>query len=320
MIGRMGLRAAPMRGFARCLALLVLAATLTAGAVPAHAQNAIKILVNNEPITTYDIRNRAQLLKLTTGGKAGQQQAIEELIGERLKMQEAKRRGVTVSEREVSGAFATIAQRTKLTPANLEKALRQSGVDPATLKDRIRAELAWSEIVRARFRATVRVSEREVADALSKKAGTDVKAEQAIFSFELQPVVSVVPAKADKATEARALSQANAFRNQFTGCDNSLAVAKNLRGVVVKPKVLRDESQLGGDMGEEIAATEVGKATKPQRTDEGFQVVGICAKKTIQGHTKAAEDVRDELQNQRGEMMARQYLRDLRSISVIEYR
>lgn len=304
----------------RVAALAFAGAMMAVPASGALAQTAIKVLVNNEPVTSYDIDNRSRLLNLTTGGKAGRQQAVEELINDRLKLQEAKRRNINVADTEVQRAFATIAERAKLSPANLEKALRQSGVDPATLKARIRAEIAWGEVVRSRFRASVSVSEREVADALAKKTGTSQAAQQAVFSFELQPAISIVPAKATKAQEAQALNQANAYRSRFNGCDGSLEVAKSLKGVVVKARVLREEGQLGGEVGDAILATEAGKATKPIRTEEGYQIIGVCARKTIQGQTKAAEEVRDELSNQRGEMMARQYLRDLRALSVIETR
>lgn len=304
----------------RRLAAAFLAVFLVAGgAAPTLAQTAIKVLVNNEPITSYDISNRARLLKLTTGGKAGQKQAIDELIDERLKLQEAARRNLSVSDSEVDAAFASMAARAKLAPAQLEQALRQAGVDPATLKQRIGADIAWSEIIRARFRATVSVTEKEVAAALAKKGGEAAET-QTLSQYELQQIIFVVPAKAGKGTEAQMLKQANGFRSRFTGCENSLALARTLKGVVVKPNVRREESQLSGDLGKEIAATAVGKTTRPERIPEGYQVIGVCAKTALKGQPMGSDDVRAELSNERGELLARRYLSDLRADAVIEYR
>ena len=53
---------------------------------------------------------------------------------------------------------------------------------------------------------------------------------------------------------------------------------------------------------------------------EGFQILGVCAKNEIAGRTQAAEEVREELGSERGQLLARRYLRDLRSDAVIEYR
>ncbi|HSG94844.1 MAG TPA: hypothetical protein VLA28_04955, partial [Afifellaceae bacterium] len=62
------------------------------------------------------------------------------------------------------------------------------------------------------------------------------------------------------------------------------------------------------------------KATRPEKVAQGFQILGICAKRDLTGQTSASEEVRDELANERGARMARRFLRDLRSEAIIEYR
>jgi len=286
---------------------------------PAAAQTAIKVLVNEQPITTYDIRNRTGLLRLTTQGRAGRTQAIEELIDERLKMQEAARQRISVSDGQIDRAFGQIASRAKLTPAKLSQALRQSGVNPQSLKDRLRAEIAWSQIVRARFKATVKITERDVAEALAGKETAD-GAETGVSQFDLQPIIFVIPAKASKGYIDQRRREAEAFRSQFTGCDQALDQAKKLRGVVVKPKIRRTAENLQGPAGESVAETVVGKATRPEKVAQGFQLLGVCAKRDLAGQTMAAEDVRDKLSNERGSRMARGFLRVLRSNAIIDYR
>jgi len=287
---------------------------------PAVADSAIKVLVDDTPpITTYDIRNRAGLLRLTTRGRAGRSQAIEDLIDERLKMQEAARQRITITDAEVDRAFGQIASRAKLTPARLSQALRRSGVNPQTLKDRLRAEIAWSRIVRARFQATVKITERDVAEALAGKE-TTADADTGISQFDLQPIIFVIPAKASKGYIAQRRREAEAFRSRFAGCDQALDQAKKLKGVVVKPKTRRTSENLRGATGESIAQTEVGKATRPEKVPQGYQLLGVCAKRDLAGQSMAAEEVRDKLSNERGSRMARGFLRDLRANAVIEYR
>ena len=286
---------------------------------PAVAQTEIKVLVNEQPITAYDIRNRTGLLRLTTRGRAGRKQAIEELIDERLKMQEAARQRISVADAQIDGAFGRIASRAKLTPVRLSQALRQSGVNPQTLKDRLRSEIAWSQIVRARFQATVKVTERDVAEALAgKEAASGSKA--GISQFDLQPIIFVIPAKAKTGYIDQRRREAEAFRSRFAGCDQALDQAKKLKGVVIKPKVRKTAEDLRGPTGESIAQTEVGKATRPEKMAEGYQLLGVCAKRDLAGQTMAAEEVRDKLSNERGARMARSFLRDLRSSAIIDYR
>jgi peptidyl-prolyl cis-trans isomerase SurA len=89
---------------------------------------------------------------------------------------------------------------------------------------------------------------------------------------------------------------------------------------VVKPIVRREEGQLSGPMKEQLANTAIGKTTTPERVPEGFQVIAVCGKSAIAGQSRAGEDVRAELTNERGQLLARRYLRDLRSDAVIEFK
>lgn len=285
---------------------------------PALAQSSIRILVNDEPITSYDIQQRTAMLRTFTQGREGEAAAIEQLIDEVLMMQEAERRSVTVSDAEVESEFAGRARAADLTTAQFAQAVRQAGFDPETFKDFLRARLAWQRIVQARFRATVDISDQEVTAALTGREtdGPDAVATE----YLLQQIIFVIPAGAGAAAEAQRRQEANAFRDAFTGCENSLAQAGGAVGIVVKPPMRREEGQLSAGLKEMLAALEVGGITEPDRVEEGIQLVAVCARNEIAGQTEAAVEVREELAAERGELLARRYLRDLRSDAVIEYR
>ncbi len=71
---------------------------------------------------------------------------------------------------------------------------------------------------------------------------------------------------------------------------------------------------------ESVAATAVGKATRPEKMAQGYQILGVCAKRGLAGHSAASGEARDKLANERGTQMARRFLRDLRADAVIDYR
>jgi len=288
-------------------------------ASPVLAQSSIEILVNDQPITSYDIRNRAKFLRLTSRGRAGEKQAKEELIDEVLKMQEAKRRNITVSDQQVNAAFATIAKRANMPVSGLESALRQAGVDPDTLRNRIRSELAWRDIVRARFRATVRISESDVAQALGGKE-EEAQATTGVVEWEAQPILFIVPGNGSSGVLAQKKREAEAFRARFKGCDATLEQTRGMKGVVVQPNVRREVGEFPENLQPELKNAQVGKALSPLKVEEGFQVIGLCGKRTISGTSAAASEIREELANKRGQLLARRYLRDLKSDAVIEYR
>jgi peptidyl-prolyl cis-trans isomerase SurA len=212
------------------------------------------------------------------------------------------------------------ARATNLTAAQFTAALRQAGIDRETFEQFLLANMAWGEVVRARFRATVDVTEQDVTAALSSREPTSEEATTTAYEYRLQPIVFIVPTGAGANTEAQRRNEANAFRNAFQGCEQSLQQAAGIPGVVVKPQTRREEGQMSEAQREAFAKIEVGSATEPERIAEGFQIIAICAKNAITGQTEAAVEVRQEISSERGQLLARRYLRDLRSDAVIEYR
>ena len=298
----------------RLAAIAVLIAFGLTGS-PAFAQSAIKIVVNDSPITSYDISNREKFLRLISRGRMGKQRAIDELIDEKLKLQEARRRNVSISDAEVDQAFARIASSTKLTPAKLTQALKQQGVNPITLKNRIRADLAWSAIVRADARTALNVTEKDVANALGEEAETETD----ISEYTVRSIVFVVPKKSSKSYDAQRKREAESYRGLLEGCDQADALAKGLRDVTVRSTRRISEQQLG-EYAKTIAETPIGKATAPRKIEVGYELLAVCSKKSIKGSTKESLDARSKLRGEAGERFARRKLRDLKSEAMIEYR
>ncbi len=305
-----------LNGFRLALALAVIVATAVA---PAKAATEIKVIVNDKAITTYDIDQRAKLLRLTTrrSGAAAQKAAMEELIDETLKLQESARLRVSVSDAQVDDAFGNIARNVKLTPSRLEAALRQSGVSPSTLRDRLKADIAWSQSVRLKFRATVKINEADVVAALRKGA-----TEEPLTSVEynLQSYIFVIPGKASESFKAKRKAEINQFRNQFTSCEQGEKAAQSLSEVVVLPARRRLESELPPIARDALQNTTTGGTTDINLGDKGYEFIAVCDKREFKGDVDARVAMEAELRNKEGDQLSRQYLRDLRRNALIDYR
>ncbi len=116
-------------------------------AAPAAAQD---IVVDDETITAHDIDQRTRFDLLATHKTPSRQQVIDELHRETLALHAARRRpgDVNVSDAAVEQAYAKMAARMRLTPAQLTAALANQGIGTATLKRRIRADLARQQLLR----------------------------------------------------------------------------------------------------------------------------------------------------------------------------
>ena len=86
-------------------------------ATGARAQQVV-VIVNGEPITALDIEQRSKLNQLSTHKAPARQEVLDELINEKLKVREAKKLGLDVSNAEVDNAYASMASRMRLRPSN----------------------------------------------------------------------------------------------------------------------------------------------------------------------------------------------------------
>jgi peptidyl-prolyl cis-trans isomerase SurA len=308
-----------------------LAVAVTLGAVatvvsPAAAQTAIKVVVNGEPITTNEIAQRARFLRLVAKDLSAPQltkQATEELIEEKLKQQEAKRVRIQANEAQVEAAFAGIATRVKLTPAQLAQALGQQGVEVGTLKTRIRSQIIWQQLVLSRFQRSVTISDAQIVAALEKQKADNVakgKAEEparaTTAEYALQQVTMVVPKGTPGGGQSR-MKEAEGFRAKATGCEGLVEIARGYKEVVVKNVGKRTEDELPQQFRGTIAETPVGKLSKPVVTPVGVEMLAVCSKRELQADLMVRSKVEDSLREKEGALMARQYISELRRIAVI---
>ena len=145
---------------------------------PEHAlaqELSIKVLVNDDPISDYDIEQRERFLSITTQRQPSpevKKEATDLLIDERLQMQQARKLGVTTDDDDLMRILEDMAKKNNLTVDGLATALGKAGVNIKTLKDRIRAQLAWQGVVRQKFRLDVQIGDLEVDKALSEAGGS----------------------------------------------------------------------------------------------------------------------------------------------------
>lgn len=289
---------------------------------PAQANMSIEAIVNGIPITTYDVNQRAKLLKLTSriSGSKAQRAALDELIDEKLQTQATQRANIRVSDQQVNEAYASIAQRVKMNPKSLSAALRQSGIQPKTLKSRLRAQIGWSQMVNAGASRGATTSEQEVIAALrADRDKQDGNTSEAV-EYDVTQITFVIPKAAGKSKDKVRQREVSNLAARFTSCQEGLNIARRLPDVVVKPLGKRLETELGGPFLPLIREAAVGRLTKPLRTPLGFETVAVCGKRQVNSSAAKIQAMSQELQGKQAKMTARRFMRDLRRDAMIEYK
>ena len=144
---------------ASIIALSACAAVSAQEAVPAAPEvqqiEGVVAVVNDDPISFTDVRQRARLLLLSLGGQQPtpeqiQQfttQALEQLIDEKLQLQEAAQYEVEVSDADIASSIDRLASQSGISRDALLQSLIQSGVNPNSLEEQTRADIAWRRIM-----------------------------------------------------------------------------------------------------------------------------------------------------------------------------
>ncbi len=335
------------------------------------AGQSIIVLVNDDPITAYEVEQRARLVSLSTNiadkvqesfkrliqqdsttqrlreilqetvqanqGKSRDQvlaifeeamesarvsalptlkkQALDELIEERLKLQEAKRINAAVDDAQIDEVMRNIAQRNKMTPQQFADHLKGMGADIDAMKARYRATLSWNEVVRRRFSALVNVNQREIDKMISSSPDGEDEVE-----LQLHRITLSMPGKLDQKLMARRLEEADRLRHDFSGCKSSAALAAKVRDAKFEDLGVRKPSIVPEPTRSLLLAAKEGEMVPPNMSANGIELYAVCTRKVLKADDQKRDRAAQELQQREFEVLAKRHLRDLRQDASIEYR
>lgn len=171
--------AAPPASLERAAPANPVAGTVTP--TPTGVAESIAVVVNDEPISTYDVRQRMLLLFTLTGTQPSQanlsqyqQEAVRSLIEERLERQELTRQGterhlpLIVEDAVVDQEVASLAQESHMTLEQFAQSLQVRGLTLNELREYRRVQISWLAFVRAYFRTRVAISPGQVQAQLAR--------------------------------------------------------------------------------------------------------------------------------------------------------
>jgi peptidyl-prolyl cis-trans isomerase SurA len=284
-------------------------------ATAANAQQVV-VIVNGDPITALDIDQRTKLIQLSTHKVPARQEVLDELINEKLKVREAKKLGLDIPSSEIDTAYASMASRMRITAAQLTEQLAKGGVNAATLKARIKADITWSQLVRGRYQSSLQIGDKDILTAMESKSSDTVS-----YDYTLRPILFFVPTGSpDAAVEGRK-REAEALRSRFQGCDEGIAFARALKDVAVREQVIRSTADIPAELRKVLDGIEVGRLTPPEVTKFGIEMFAICAKKeSAADNSLGRRQARDTIMAQRYEQRSKQYLEELRRGAMFEYK
>jgi peptidyl-prolyl cis-trans isomerase SurA len=346
---------------------------------PSKAEQAIAVLVNDEPVTGYEIQQRAKFIALNAnvseqvkenfkrmvqaestnkqvkaiyddvmrkGGtkeefeqrktqfamglqkqalesaRAGlipkfKKEAQEELIEERLKLQEAKKIGIDITDDDVKRMMKSLADRNKMTEEQFAQHIKGLGVDISTMQERTRAQVAWREVVRRRFSAQISITNRDIDRLLSDSA---TESGEDKVELQVQKITLPMPAKPDQSAMAKRYAEAEGLRQKLDGCKSTADLAKDAGNARFEDMKYIKPSSIPEPTRSMLLSARDGEVLPPVTAAAGIEVYAVCGRRAVAADEKQREKAQEELAQKEFEIVAKRHLRDLRQDAHIEFR
>jgi len=199
----------------RVLAFILAVLMLAPVATQAQSRFDPVITVNGSAITRHEIDQRTRFLQFVRSPI----DAREQLVEDQLKLQAARRAGISLNQGGLERGIEEFAGRANITGDELVQALRAQGIERETLEEFIRVNLTWREVIRSQYGSRASITEAEIDRALAQSGGS--------AGIEVLLNEIILPARPIRGEAARSQQQAERL-SQLTSISAFQAQARQL--------------------------------------------------------------------------------------------
>ncbi len=289
-------------------------------ALASHAQT-LKIiaLVNGEIISSEDMQNRTNSFLMTTKIPFNAQtkdmitqRVLNATIEEKIKLQEAAKNSIEITEEEVKSALRQFEKNNNIPSGQLNTLLKQAKISPNTFSEQIKSDLAWLRLIRKKAAVEGTPTQKEIEKALAE-AKTDLTTPKYL--------VSEIFIKKENARNLSELvynlrndDRFELYAMQFSDSP-SAANGGNLGWV--------NQGKLPSILEMTLKRMNIGDISDPIMVGDGYYILKLQRTFNPQKDKPEIPDqktIKTFLENQKMEALSKKMLQDLRQQAVIEIR
>ncbi|PWQ95921.1 peptidylprolyl isomerase [Leucothrix arctica] len=270
--------------------LTLLAALLVTGLNTSQAAdqalNGIAAVVNQDVVLMADVQQMAQRARAsgnTDDARTLFKKTLDDLILEKLQLQEAKRQGINPSEAQINQSTLGVATRNNMNLASFAKALAKEGMSLEGFKKNIANQIMLSTLKRRQSEQQTNTSDQDIGDLISSESQQVSEG----FSYRIQDILVPAPQPLASANFAQASRSAAQLRKlALTNKDFLSVKSGNSTAVDLGWK---EASQLSFAYLKELNNLEIGQVSDVIQDARGFHVLKLIEKRG--GTTEKSYDV-----------------------------
>lgn len=269
-----------------CILLVALLAMCAPAPVAAKIVDRIVAQVNNEIITLSELEQAMKYFRPPTGGaapvdnEATRRQMLEMLIDRKLAKEEAKRYGLTVSEKELNRAIDDIKQRNGFADeAALKNALAKDGMTLEQLRQQISEQIQQDRLMALMVKDVPKIPETDIKKFYEANYKTpENRVRIKVITLPVPPEANAAQQEEVRATAEKALTEAQ------KGEDFDKLIKQYSKPMPNTPSgdlgFLR-QTDLDPKFFEFLSSLKVGEVV-PLKTQQGFQIIKLVETKMNQ--------------------------------------
>jgi peptidyl-prolyl cis-trans isomerase SurA len=247
----------------------------------------IVAIVNSEPITNQEVRNRMLQLEQQLSTRGGTMpsrpelfaQVLERLISERTQIQLAREGGIRIDTPAIDNAVQNIARQNQLSMDQFRQRMKDEGVDINTLRNNLRDDLLLQRVREREVEPRVRITDSELDTFIREQR--DVSAGD--VEVNLAQILVAVPENASDAQVASLAAKAQRAFERAQAGEDFAALARVLSDA---PGVRENGGAMGLRSADRypvlfIQTTQnltTGGVAAPVRSGAGFHVLKVIEK------------------------------------------
>jgi len=252
------------------------ATTPTVAVADKRNENGIVAIVNDHPISAYDLRQRVALVTSTSNipptpemMKKIREQVLEKLETELIRRQEALKNDITVSSIEVDKQIQGILTDNHMSLDQLKEVLGRGKVAMATLRGQIAADILWQKAVEMEYSGRINITPEAVDAAMARMAEGANKAHFLVLEIFL-PVDNpdqdekVLKDAQNLVTQIQGGAPFNAVARQFS--QSPSAAGGGDIGLVY-------DGQLAPELNQALEKMKTGDMSPPIRSTGGYYIL-----------------------------------------------
>lgn len=148
----------------------------SASSANALQKEGIAAVVNDNIVSFSDVRARMRLaitamnIKLTKENQLRlRREVLSNLIDEALQLEAAKKLNIVITQAQIDSGLNSIAQKNGYSVESFTQEMKSKDVPIYTLEDQLKAQMAWTQVVRRTLRPKINISENEIDAVLDEK-------------------------------------------------------------------------------------------------------------------------------------------------------